>query len=121
MNKLLEKMPNNKRVIEFASSLNKEIMSKLHKMHQEEKSFTKLCRDGTAKAPNILAQLKCRYESNNVAFLKIAPIKVEEANLDPNIVIFHDVIYDREIEEIKQMAKPLVSDNERSSWTFECF
>lgn len=75
---------------------------------QERKNYEKLCRGEIERDPKLLAQLKCRYITNNSPYLKIAPFKVEEANLKPYIVIYHDVIYDQEIEEIKQMAKPRV-------------
>lgn len=55
-----------------------------------------------------MAELKCRYITENSPFLKIAPLKLEEASLKPYIVVYHDV-YDKEIEFIKQTAKPRVS------------
>lgn len=74
--------------------------------HHERENYEKLCRGEVKMDPKELAQLKCRYVTNKSPFLKIAPLKLEEAKLKPYIVIYHDVIYDREIEEIKQMAKP---------------
>lgn len=74
----------------------------------ERKSYEKLCRGEVQRDPKLIAQLKCRYVSTNSPFLKIAPLKLEEINLKPYIVVYHDVIYDSEIEEIKQMAKPRV-------------
>lgn len=38
--------------------------------------------------------------------MKIAPLKLEEANLKPYIVVYHDVISDAEIELVKRLAKP---------------
>lgn len=55
-----------------------------------------------------MAPLRCRYVTNKSAFLKIAPLKLEEANLKPYIVVYHDIIYDTEMEVIKNMAKPRV-------------
>lgn len=74
----------------------------------ERENYEKLCRGEVKTNPKELAQLKCRYVTNKSPFLKIAPLKLEEAKLKPYIVIYHDVIYDREIEVIKQMAKPRV-------------
>lgn len=71
----------------------------------EKNRFELLCRKGsqlTAKP------LRCRYATNNSPFLKIGPIKVEEHSLNPYIVVYHDLIYDEEIEFIKQEAKPKV-------------
>lgn len=70
--------------------------------------YEKLCRGEISPDPDLLAQLKCRYVANK-PFLKIAPLKLEVANLSPYIVLYHDVMYDNEIELIKQMAKPRVS------------
>lgn len=56
----------------------------------------------------ITSQLKCRYVNNNNPFLLIAPFKLEEAYLQPRIVIYHDVMSDNEIETIKRLAQPRV-------------
>lgn len=68
-----------------------------------------LCRNEIRLTPVELAKLRCRYVTNNSAFLKIAPLKLEEAYLKPYIVIYHDVMYDDEIDLIKKMAKPRVN------------
>lgn len=67
-----------------------------------------LCRNAIGRTPAELAPLRCRYVTNKSAFLKIAPLKLEEAHLKPYIVVYHDVLYDNEIELIKSMAKPRV-------------
>lgn len=72
----------------------------------ERQMYEKLCRGDIGPEPSLLAQLKCRYVTNKSPFLTIAPLKLEEASLNPYIVIYHDVIYDNEIELIKKMAKP---------------
>lgn len=78
--------------------------------HHDEihNAYHKLCRGELVPDPKILAQLKCRYVMDKSPFLKISPIKLEEVSLNPHVVVYHDVIYDREIELIKQMAKPRV-------------
>lgn len=75
----------------------------------ERKTYEMLCRGDIKLSLKKQAQLKCRYVTNKSAFLKIAPLKLEEAYLDPYIVIYHEVISDREIETVKNMAKPRVS------------
>lgn len=67
-----------------------------------------LCRNEILLTPAELSKLKCKYVTNNSYFLKIAPLKLEEAYLKPYIVIYHEVIYDEEIEFVKKMAKPRV-------------
>ncbi|KAI4458953.1 prolyl 4-hydroxylase alpha subunit [Holotrichia oblita] len=68
--------------------------------------YEALCRGEIKPSDEILAQLKCRYTDNGNPFLKIAPFKVEEAYLDPKILIFHDVMADNEIATIKALARP---------------
>lgn len=75
----------------------------------ERERYEMLCRGEVPQSPEIQKNLKCRYVDRGIAFLKIAPFKEEEAYLDPRIVIYHDVIYDDEIDTIKRMAQPRVS------------
>lgn len=65
-----------------------------------------MCRGELKPTPAELRPLRCRYVNNNVPFLRIAPLKLEEAYLDPYIVVYHDAMYDSEIELIKKMARP---------------
>lgn len=72
----------------------------------ERKAYEMLCRGELKLSPADLRPLRCRYVTNNVPFLRLAPLKLEEAYLDPYIVIYHDAMYDSEIEVIKRMARP---------------
>lgn len=72
----------------------------------ERQLYESLCRNEVAPDLQLQAQLHCRYVTNTSPFLKIAPLKLEEAFLDPYIVIYHEVMSDNEIELIKQLAKP---------------
>ncbi|XP_068081878.1 prolyl 4-hydroxylase subunit alpha-1-like [Anabrus simplex] len=65
-----------------------------------------LCRNEVSIPVEIWSKLKCRYVDMDVPFLKLARLKEEEAYLKPRIVIYHDVIYDSEIETIKRLAQP---------------
>ncbi|XP_002008623.2 prolyl 4-hydroxylase subunit alpha-1 [Drosophila mojavensis] len=58
------------------------------------------CRGGYPKRTN----LHCRYNTTTTPFLRLAPFKMEEVSLDPYIVLYHNVISDREIEDMKQHA-----------------
>lgn len=49
------------------------------------------------------SNLKCFWRTNN-----IIPFKVEVVHSDPEVLIIHDVISDREIETLKSIAKPLL-------------
>ncbi|XP_039282537.1 prolyl 4-hydroxylase subunit alpha-2-like [Nilaparvata lugens] len=68
--------------------------------------YYQLCRDALSPSPQVLSQLKCQYVHRNQPFLRIAPLKEEEAYLDPRIVLYRDVIYDGEIDVIKKLALP---------------
>lgn len=97
--------------------LNDDASSGMYTSH-ERQMYEKLCRGEVAPEPYVLAKLKCRYVTEISPFLTIAPLKLEEASLKPYIVVYHDVIYDDEIELIKQMAKPRVSlMNYKNVWT----
>jgi prolyl 4-hydroxylase len=61
--------------------------------------------------PKIEGHLRCRYVTNNDPYFFIQPLKMEEAFLKPLLVIYHDVIFDEEIETVKKLAHPRVSDN----------
>lgn len=75
----------------------------------ERELYEMLCRGEVSLPVEKTSQLKCMYIHNNNAFLKLAPFKIEEAYLKPRIVIFHEIMYDNEIETIKKMAQPRVS------------
>lgn len=74
----------------------------------ERRLYEMLCRNEIRLTPAELSKLRCKYVTNNSPFLTIAPLKLEEAYLKPYIVIYHDVIYDSEIDVVKTMAKPRV-------------
>uniref|UniRef100_A0A2M4AR83 Putative prolyl 4-hydroxylase subunit alpha-2 n=2 Tax=Anopheles triannulatus TaxID=58253 RepID=A0A2M4AR83_9DIPT len=77
--------------------------------------FHSLCRGESPRTASEVAKLRCRYVSNNVPFLKIAPLKLEEASLDPFIAVYHQVISDREIKTFiditrKSLKRAMVGD-----------
>lgn len=47
--------------------------------------------------------------TENDPFLRLAPIKMEQMYIEPDVYVFHGVISDDEIEHIKDRAKPRVS------------
>lgn len=57
----------------------------------------------------LIFRLKCKYLSENHPFLKLAPVKLEELYLEPDVYLFHDVISDREIEHFSTISKTRVS------------
>ena len=67
-----------------------------------------LCRRDIQLPLQIKSKLKCRYVHKNNPYLRIAPLKEEEAYLEPRILLYRDVIYHNEIEIVKQLAHPRV-------------
>lgn len=55
---------------------------------------------------SVSSLLGCSYNTINSAFLRIAPLKLEQLSIDPHIVLYHDVIYKQEIADILHLAKP---------------
>lgn len=82
----------------------------------ERQLYEKLCRGEVKPSPIQLAPLRCRYVSLNNYYLKLGPLKMEEASLTPYIVVYHDVITDDEITTIQEMAKPRVSGENNHSF-----
>lgn len=46
--------------------------------------------------------------TENHPFLRLAPVKMEQQYIAPDVFVFHEVLSDEEIEHIKEMAKPRV-------------
>lgn len=71
--------------------------------------YEAVCRGDVRPSPKQLAPLRCKYLTNKSAFLKIAPFKVEEVSLSPYILVYHDVMYESEIEILKELSMPRVN------------
>jgi len=52
----------------------------------------------------------CRYQTKNSYYRMLMPFKEEDLYHDPCIKIYHDVLYDNEIIQIKTMAMDNVSN-----------
>nr|XP_044251579.1 prolyl 4-hydroxylase subunit alpha-2 [Drosophila takahashii] len=52
------------------------------------------------------ARLHCRYNTTTSPFLTLAPFKMELVGLDPYMVLYHDVLSEKEIRELQGMATP---------------
>ncbi|CAH2076655.1 unnamed protein product, partial [Iphiclides podalirius] len=72
----------------------------------EVKVYEALCRGDIEIPQEISKRLKCTFLTGTHPFLKLAPIKMEQMYIGPDIYVFHQVISDEEIEHIKNMAKP---------------
>ena len=55
-----------------------------------------------------MSPARCYYFHNSAPFLLLQPIRAEDLHLRPHLVMFHNVMYDSEIEAIKALAAPRV-------------
>ncbi|VVC31298.1 Hypothetical protein CINCED_3A015630 [Cinara cedri] len=79
------------------------------KDHEDKHKY--LCRVGYQHQTRILTNdSKCRYQTNNVSYRILMPFKEEDINSNPSIKMYHDVIYDDEIEKIKIIARQNFQD-----------
>ena len=60
------------------------------------------------KSQKVVSKLKCWYDDRNQAYFRLMPIQVEQQSFDPVIYTFHNVLSDKEIDALKELAKPLV-------------
>ncbi|XP_040071202.1 prolyl 4-hydroxylase subunit alpha-1-like [Ixodes scapularis] len=74
--------------------------------YQDSQNYKRLCRGEQLRTLKMDSQLRCRYYKGQDGFFKLQPIKLEEFNLKPYIVVLHDVIQDRDLEELIAFAKP---------------
>ncbi|XP_054719638.1 prolyl 4-hydroxylase subunit alpha-1-like [Uloborus diversus] len=72
----------------------------------EREQYEKLCRSEIITNFAESKDLKCEYFTNGNPYYILHPVKKEEVFKAPKIMLFHDVISDKEIETIKQLAQP---------------
>lgn len=73
---------------------------------REREAYERLCRGDVRINPRILARLTCHYQFGPHPMLRIAPVRTEMAHYNPTIFIYHNVLSEREIEIIKELALP---------------
>ncbi|CAF1034857.1 unnamed protein product, partial [Rotaria sordida] len=74
---------------------------------EKQETFEKLCRDTNTKLdPHRASKLVCRYRHNNHPYLLWKPIKEEQLFDKPEIFLYHDIIHNADIDEIKSLATP---------------
>ncbi|XP_012939002.1 prolyl 4-hydroxylase subunit alpha-1 [Aplysia californica] len=67
-------------------------------------TYEALCRDEITTRPK--HRLTCQYRTINHPILLLQPAKEETVHFDPWVVVYHDVVSDQEIRQIKQLATP---------------
>lgn len=80
-----------------------ELKSTYWTAEKEQFIISRACRGLILKSPKELSKLHCRMLSRS-AFTKIAPFKIEEANLDPLIWVFHEILSDTDINVFKSLG-----------------
>ncbi|CAG5124209.1 unnamed protein product [Candidula unifasciata] len=73
---------------------------------EEFLTYEALCRGEDIMPIANQEKLVCRYVTNNHPLLLLQPAKEEIVHWDPYLVIYHDVMSDEEIKQIKHMATP---------------
>jgi prolyl 4-hydroxylase len=64
-----------------------------------------VCRGNLTRLSNETKNLQCRFVSFSF-FSTIAPFKLEEMNLEPYIVLYHEIISEEEIETLLELSRP---------------
>ncbi|XP_022316920.2 prolyl 4-hydroxylase subunit alpha-1-like isoform X1 [Crassostrea virginica] len=77
-----------------------------YRKSEEFQTYESLCRGEDTHNYKLKHKLKCRYVNKNNPRLLLKPAKEEEVYLNPWIVVYHDVVSDKEIETIKKIATP---------------
>lgn len=76
---------------------------------KEEIVYSQACRDSFKRPSKDESRLKCGlvYLYKN-PFTRLAQFKVEEVNMNPYVIIYHDILSDHEMELLKEMSKSKV-------------
>jgi prolyl 4-hydroxylase len=86
-------------------------VEKMLKEDSESELTRKVCSGELKTDISKVSKLSCRFISNS-AFSKLARFKLEEAFLDPYIVVYHEVLSDSEIDILKKLANPHLERSE---------
>ncbi|KAH8362970.1 hypothetical protein KR084_003835 [Drosophila pseudotakahashii] len=71
--------------------------------------YKRLCRSSFLPKPS---RLHCRYNTTTSPFLILAPLKMEEISLDPYIVLYHDILPVKDIDQLIILAEPRLKASE---------
>ncbi|XP_071515028.1 prolyl 4-hydroxylase subunit alpha-2-like [Panulirus ornatus] len=76
---------------------------------QDPANFQALCRGEQLLSNAYMATLSCFYDWRGNDYLRLMPIKVERHHWDPELLTFHQVLTDNEINHLKLLAGPMLS------------
>jgi len=71
-------------------------------------NFYVLCKDGTISIRDPIhdSKLVCRFQHHADPYLRLAPFKMEEVSADPFVVVFYEIMYEEEMNQLKSRAAP---------------
>lgn len=72
------------------------------------KNFRHLCKTGESKRP-LTKDSKCRYQTKNSPYRILMPFKEEDISSNPYVKLYHEIIFDGEINSIIGAAEQSVS------------
>lgn len=72
---------------------------------KERLNYYRACRGEKLMSDKTEGQLKCYFHKNKSSYLKLMRIKVEEVYKDPHILLFIDILSDRESEHLIRRSK----------------
>ena len=79
--------------------------------------YLRLCRGEQLLDGATLSKLKCRYTDKNHPYLRIGPVKEETLVQDPLVRVYHDIIYDNEMETMKKLGSQKFKTTKKSEYT----
>ncbi|CAL4081924.1 unnamed protein product, partial [Meganyctiphanes norvegica] len=78
----------------------------LDEWQRERVAYERLCRGEGKVSEDMKKKLTCFYQFGPGKFLRIAPVKTEVMHIHPTIYIYYDVLYEKEMAVIKELAIP---------------
>ncbi|KAI5747923.1 hypothetical protein M8J77_019917 [Diaphorina citri] len=87
------------------------VMTRIQELNSQNatrtQKYQQLCQGQGARSIKLLSTLKCYYlRYTRSLYLLIAPAKVEQLNVDPEILLFHDILTDNQMEMLKNASMP---------------
>ncbi|KAH8271299.1 hypothetical protein KR018_006070 [Drosophila ironensis] len=77
-----------------------------YSLTNEFAQYEKVCRGEVNPSPRQQRNLRCRLSRGHHPYRILGPLKLEEHNLDPYVVTYHDVLSARKIAALREMAVP---------------
>lgn len=98
--------------IYMEASGSKEHSTKFKMLEDDNEDYRKyqaLCRGEKKRTPAQEAPLKCYLRHNNHPLLYLSPIRIEVQNISPYISIIHNLMSEKEADQIRELAAPLLT------------